>query len=270
MRETTRHPTPLVELISLAGRTALVTGAAAGMGAAISRRLAEAGATVHLLDINEIALGRLEKELVATGATATAHTVDLTKKEAIDQFWPQLGRSEPDILINNAGIFPFCDFLETDQALVDKVTALNLYAAYWLCQHFVRSRLAIKKGGAIVNISSIEAMVALKADMAHYSMGKAGVIALTRALARDYGRRGIRANVILPGAIHTQGTRRARREVWRDPSLLSTGFHFQARLPLGRWGRPDEVARIALVLASDFASYMNGAVIPVDGGFLSA
>lgn len=258
----------LGELISLAGKTALVTGAAAGMGAAIARRFAEAGAALYLLDVDSPGLERLRCELEHKGANVSSYAVDLADKEAIDRFWQSLGEDWPDILVNNAGIFPFCDFLETDENLVERVTAINLYAVYWLCQHFVRRRLL--RGGAIVNISSIEAQLPFKEDMAHYTIGKAGVIALTRALARDYGRHGIRANVVLPGAIHTDGTRRARREVWREPSLLRDGFHFQARLSLGRWGQADEVARIVLVLASDLASYMNGAVVPVDGGFLSA
>jgi NAD(P)-dependent dehydrogenase (short-subunit alcohol dehydrogenase family) len=262
--------TPLGELISLAGKTALVTGAAAGMGAAIARRFAEAGARLHLLDVDSAGVERLACELENQGAGVRAHAIDLADKEAIDRFWQELARETPDILVNNAGIFPFCNFLETDETLVQRVTAVNLYAVYWLCQHFVRARLNGGGGGVIVNISSIEAQLPFKDDLAHYTIGKAGVIALTRALSRDYGRHGIRANVVLPGAINTQGTSRARREVWHDPGLLRDGLYFQARLSLGRWGHADEVARIVLVLASDLASYMNGAVVPVDGGFLSA
>ncbi|MDT8304682.1 MAG: SDR family oxidoreductase [Anaerolineae bacterium] len=262
--------TSLVELISLAGKTALVTGAAAGMGAAIARRFAEAGAHLHLLDVDQAGVEALARELAAAGTTVHAHTVDLANRAAIDRFWHEIAANEPDILVNNAGIFPFCNFLESDEALVQRVMAVNLYAVYWLCQHFVRCRLEHGGGGAIVNISSVEAMLSFKEDLAHYTIGKAGVVALTRALSRDYGRHGIRANVVLPGAINTGGTRRAKREVWRDPNLLRDGFHFQARLSLGRWGNADEVARIVLVLASDLASYMSGAVVPVDGGFLSA
>lgn len=261
---------PLSNLISLAGKTALITGAAAGMGAATARRFAEAGAALLLVDIDEGRLAKLGRQLEDAGGKVSLYPADLADRMAIARLWQEIGGAAPDILINNAGIFPFCKYLETDAALVEKVMAVNLYAAYWLCQHFVRCRLERGGGGAIVNISSVEAMLSFKEDMAHYTISKAGVIALTRALSRDYGRHGIRANVVLPGAIHTEGTHRARRQVWRDPSLLRVGYHFQARLSLGRWGNPDEVARIVLVLASDLSSYMNGAVVPVDGGFLSA
>lgn len=272
MTRTARKPAgaPLVDLISLAGKSALVTGAAAGMGAAITRRFAEAGAQLHLLDVDETRVESLARELAAAGTRVQAHTVDLADRADIDRVWHEIAADEPDILVNNAGIFPFCNFLESDEALVQRVMAVNLYAVYWLCQHFVRCRLEHGGGGAIVNISSVEAMLSFKVDLAHYTIGKAGVVALTRALSRDYGRHGIRANVVLPGAINTDGTRRAKRQVLHDPNLLRDGFHFQARLSLGRWGNADEVARIVLVLASDLASYMSGAVIPVDGGFLSA
>lgn len=261
---------PLGNLISLAGKTALITGAAAGMGAATARRFAEAGAALLLVDIDEAGLARLGRQLEGMGGQVSLYPADLADREAIARLWQEVGGAAPNILVNNAGIFPFCNYLDTDAALVEKVMAINLYAVYWLCQHFVRCRLEHGGGGAIVNISSVEAMLSFKENMAHYTIGKAGVIALTRALSRDYGRHGIRTNVVLPGAIHTEGTRRARRQVWRDPSLLRVGYHFQARLSLGRWGNPDEVARIVLVLASDLGSYMNGAVVPVDGGFLSA
>jgi NAD(P)-dependent dehydrogenase (short-subunit alcohol dehydrogenase family) len=269
MARTTTH-TSLAELVSLNGKTAMITGAAAGIGAAIARRFAEAGAQLQLVDMNEAGVSALCRDLMAEGAVASPYTVDLASKAALDHFWEGIEEAAPDILVNNAGIFPFCDFLDTDEALIDRVTAVNLYAVFWLCQHFVRARLRQRRGGAIVNISSVEAQVSFKEDLAHYTIGKAGTISLTRALARDYGRRGIRANVVLPGAIDTEGTRRARRSVWQDLSLLKDGYHFQARLSLGRWGKADEVARMVLVLASDLASYMNGAVVPVDGGFLSA
>lgn len=258
-------------LISLDGKTAVITGAAAGMGAAIARRFAEAGARLRLLDVDAGSLHEVVDELLGEGADAAGHVVDLAEKAQIDLFWRGLGEQAPDILVNNAGIFPFRDFLETDEVFVEQVMNVNLMAAYWMSQHFVRRFLASKKkGGAIVNISSIEAQLPFKEDLAHYTIGKAGVISLTRALSRDYGCKGIRANVVLPGAVNTPGTQNARKEVLRNPGLIKDGIYFNQRLSLGRWGEPDEVARIVLVLASDLSSYMNGAVVPVDGGFLSS
>ena len=110
-----------------------------------------------------------------------------------------------------------------------------------------------------------------KEDLAIYSVSKAGVIALTRALAKEYARRGFRVNALLPGGILTKGTRAAAKGLLEfKVGLLKTGWDFRQRLPAARFGLPDEVARMALVLASDLASYVHGAAIPVDGGFLSA
>ncbi|TRO49128.1 SDR family oxidoreductase, partial [Candidatus Bathyarchaeota archaeon] len=118
---------------------------------------------------------------------------------------------------------------------------------------------------------SIEALLPFMEDLVHYSVSKAGVIALTRSLAREYGRNGFRVNALVPGGINTPGTRSVAKEITRfNFGLLRSGVEFRQRLPLGRAGDPDEVARMALVLASDLSSYVNGALVPVDGGFLSA
>jgi 3-oxoacyl-[acyl-carrier protein] reductase len=123
----------------------------------------------------------------------------------------------------------------------------------------------------IVNIGSIEAILPVKASIAHYGVSKAGVVALTRALAKEHGKDGFRINVLLPGGIITEGTKEAAKGLFRfNLGLVKTGIEFGQRLPIGRLGRPDEVARMALVLASDVSSYVHGAAIPVDGGFLSA
>ena len=127
-----------------------------------------------------------------------------------------------------------------------------------------------KKGGVIINVGSIEALLPFKEQMAHYSLSKAGVIALTRALAKDFGRH-FRINVIVPGGIETPGTRDKAKEIYKlNLGLVGTGVRFFSRLPLKRFGKPDEVALMTLVLASDMSSYVHGALIPVDGGFLSA
>ena len=107
--------------------------------------------------------------------------------------------------------------------------------------------------------------------MAPYTISKAGVLALTRSLARDYGKKGFRVNALVPGGIITPGTKNVAKNVLKlDLGLVKTGYDFMTRLPLNRMGKPDEVARMALVLSCDLSSYMNGALVPVDGGFLSA
>jgi NAD(P)-dependent dehydrogenase (short-subunit alcohol dehydrogenase family) len=260
---------PLSELISLKGKKALITGSALGIGKAMAYRFAEAGADLELVDINERGLKAAGGELSKFKVEINIHKVNISLKEEIDVLWEELKGQEPDILVNNAGIYPFRNFLEVDDAFFSKVLDINLKSTLLMCQHMIKSRL--KRGGIIINIGSIEAIIPFVEGMAPYSISKAGVIALTRALAKEYGKNGFRINAIIPGGIITPGTKAVAREITQlRLSLLKTGVLFSTRLPLKRGGQPDEVARIAVVLASDLSSYVHGALIPVDGGFLSA
>jgi 3-oxoacyl-[acyl-carrier protein] reductase len=260
---------PLSELISLKGKRALITGSALGIGKAMAYRFAEAGADLELVDINGPGLKAVIAELSEYAVGINIHKVDLSRKEEIDALWEELKGKEPDILVNNAGIYPFKDFLEVDDVFFSKVMDINLKSALLMSQHMIKRRL--KKGGVIVNIGSIEAIIPFVEGMVSYSVSKAGVIALTRALAKEYGKDNFRINAIIPGGIITPGTKAVAKEITQlRLSLLKTGVLFSTRLPLRRGGQPDEVARIAVVLASDLSSYVQGALIPVDGGFLSA
>jgi len=259
----------LSELISLKGKRALITGSAVGIGRAMAYRFAEAGADLDLVDMNIKGLGLVKKELAQFESEIDIHKVDLAREEEIDALWEALNGKEPDILVNNAGIYPFKNFLEVDDAFLKKVIDINLRSALLMCQYMIRKRL--KRGGVIINIGSIEAIVPIAEDLIPYDISKTGVIALTKALAKQYGRNGFRINVILPGGITTPGTKAVAKEVARfKTGPLKTGIELAMRLPLRRGGQPDEVARIAVVLASDLSSYVHGALIPVDGGFLSA
>ena len=257
----------LTELISMEGKRALITGSASGIGEAIAYRYAEAGADLELVDIDIQRLRRVGDGLGVFPVDVGIHGIDLAKKDEILGLWEGLGGV--DVLVNNAGIYPERDFLELDDEFLDRVMEVNLKQVLWMSQQFVSRRPG--DGGVIINISSIEALLPFKEGLIHYAVAKAGVIALTRGLARDYGKRGIRANVIVPGGIVTPGTKKIAKEVIKLKfDLIKTGLDFRSRLPLGRAGQPDEVARVALFLASGLSSYMSGAVIAVDGGFLSA
>ncbi len=258
----------LPDLISLKGKRALITGSAAGIGKAIACRFAEAGADLELVDIDGERLAATRKELASFGTEVNIHKTDISSREERDELWEKLSGDGPDILVNNAGIYPFKGFLDVDESFYKRVIETNLNSVYWMCQKMIRKRL--KLGGVIVNVGSIEAIVAFKEDLAHYSVSKAGVIALTRALAKEHGKHGFRINAVVPGGIITSGTKRAAKGIFRfDFGLIRTGIEFKQRLPIGRLGQPDEVACMALVLASDISSYVHGAAIPVDGGFLA-
>jgi len=257
------------ELISLKGHRALITGAAAGIGRAIALRFAEAGAELNLVDRDAVALNVFTRELAKTGAKARSFVVDLSDKNDIEHLWEEIGSPFPDILVNNAGIYPFKDFTDIDQDFVDHVMDTNLHSVTWNCYEMISRRK--KLGGVIINLGSIEAELPFKDDLAIYSVSKAGVIALTRSLAKEHAKHGFRVNALLPGGVVTRGTRSAAKGVLQlKLGLVKTGWDFRQRLPAARFGLPDEVARMALMLASDLASYVHGAVIPVDGGFLSA
>lgn len=264
-----RTQTRLVDQLSFAGKRVMVTGAGSGIGRAICARFAEAGATLILVDSNSRGLTATLATL--TGADHESHVVDLEDKINIDHLWARLDEASlPDVLVNNAGIYPMKDFLEVDEAYLRHTLDINLNAALWMCQNFIGLRGS--RGGVIVNTSSVEAILPFKEDMVHYSISKAGVIALTRSLARDYGNRGFRTNVVIPGAITTPGTQAlVKNGILRlSFKLAKTGYAFQQRLANRRWGYPDDVAKVVLFLSSDLASYVQGAAIPVDGGFLSS
>lgn len=259
----------LYKLISLKGKCALVTGSAAGIGKAIAYRFAEAGADIDLVDIDSKGLTTTKSELARFGAEVRLHVADLSKNDERDGLWEKMCVNGPDILVNNAGIYPFKGFLDVDEPFYKRVIETNLDSVYWMCQQMIRRRK--KMGGVIINVGSIEAVIPFKEDLAHYSVSKAGVIALTRALAKESGKDGFRINAILPGGIITRGTKSAAKEIFHlKLGLLKAGIEFRQRLPMGRLGKPDEVARMALVLASDLSSYVHGAAIPIDGGFLAA
>ena len=258
--------------VDMADRRVLITGASSGIGRSMAMTFAAAGAQLVLLDVDAAGLASACQvpEIAARSAVDT-HVLDLGDKREVDAFWQGLPVDRrPDTLINNAGVYPMRRFLDVDAPFLDRVMSVNLESLFWMCQGFIRARGA--SGGVIVNVSSIEAVSAFKTDMVPYIASKAGVLGFTRALAKEFGPKGFRINALVPGAIRTPGTASVARRVVTEGKLglMKTGWDFMQRLPLGRFGQPEEVAGVALFLASDLASYVHGAAIPVDGGFLSS
>jgi len=260
----------IAELFDLSGKGAVVTGAGMGIGRAIAYRLAEAGAAVMLADIDLDAANRTAEKITARGQQArgiradTRSVADASKvAEATVQSFGSL-----DILVNNAGIYPLSMALDTTEELWDRTLDINLKGVFFFSQAAAREMVKAKHGGKIVNIASIDAVHPM-GEVSHYNASKGGVLSLTKALALEWGPHGIAVNAIAPGSIWTPGTektRMAREESGKSVEELLNKF--MSRMPLSRPGEPDDIARVALFLASSASDYMTGSMVTVDGGFL--
>jgi NAD(P)-dependent dehydrogenase (short-subunit alcohol dehydrogenase family) len=251
--------------LNFKNKTILITGAASGIGKEAAILFSSLDASVILVDIDFKKLKITQK---MCGSLAEIYQLDVSDYAAVIKFWESLKKA-PDVLINNAGVYPFIKFEDLSPDQLSKIVDINMNSVFWMCQEYVKRR---KKNGNIINLSTIEAILPFKENMAHYTATKAGVLALTRALAKDYAKKGFRSNVILPGAIMTPTTRQLAIKAITsfDFSLFKVSQDFKTRLPMGYWGQPKDVAKVMVFLGSDLSSYVNGAVIAVDGGFLSA
>ncbi len=242
---------------SLADRVAVVTGAGQGIGREIVRALAAAGATVVVADV------------AAPTGTAVAEEVDgafvqldVTDSAAVDRAVGEIvdRHGRIDILVNNAGIVRNTPAEEIDDTEWRAIFAVNCDGAFW-CSRAVGRTMLASGSGTIVNIASMSGLVVNRPQpQAAYNASKAAIIALTRSLAAEWARRGIRVNAIAPGYVATELTLRGMsNEAWREEWLRS--------IPLGRVAQPAEIAPAVLYLASDASSYVTGSVLVVDGGY---
>jgi len=247
----------------LKDKVAIVTGCARaqGMGCAIAKVLAREGAVLAITDISDQVYERA-KELQASGYKVVAYRVDLTKlkevNEMVKKVLGQFGRV--DILVNVAGSIPWgtvpSRVVDMTEEEWDKVIAMNLKTTF-NCIRAVLPSMINQKNGKIVNISSVTGPMVSTPHLAHYAAAKAGVTGLTRALANEVGEYGINVNAILPGSIDTR-----LDEVF--PFLGEESKKLE--IPLGRPGKPEEVADLVLFLASDESRYITGQMIVIDGG----
>ncbi len=244
----------------LAGKTAIVTGAGNGIGEAIAARFANEGCATVLADIDDVAVSRLADEITASGGTALAVPTDVTKRSEVEAL-AETAESEfgcVDVVVNNAGVFGNSRFeLITDEQWHTMMN-VNVGSVFVVTQTLVRRWLRDQRPGAVINMASVSAHVAFT-DSSHYSASKAAITALTRCVAAELGPYAIRVNCIAPGIISTAMTAPALAE----PELNAD---WMQRIPLRRYGTPEDVAAVAVFLASDDAVYINGEVIVLDGG----
>jgi 3-oxoacyl-[acyl-carrier protein] reductase len=244
----------------VAGKIAIVTGAGRGIGQSIALRLAAEGADLALCDVQKEWLADTENKVTALGRKAAGYAVDVSKGDAVqaavDQIMKDFGRI--DIMVNNAGITKDGLLVRMSEADWDAVLDVNLKGTF-LFSKSVAKVMMKQRSGSIVNIASIVGLIG-NAGQCNYSASKAGVVALTKSIAKELATRNIRANAVAPGFIHSRMTEVLSEDVKKQ--MLEA-------IPLGRFGTADDVANVVVFLASDAAAYVTGQVLTVCGGMVT-
>lgn len=252
-------------MFDLQQKVAVVTGAGSGIGAAVSKLFAARGAHVAALDLDRSAAETTTAAIRQAGGRGSAHQCNVADPAGVDAVFGRLASEHPrlDILVNNAGISHIGTIEQTTPEDFDRLFGVNVRGVY-LCARAVIPGMLRQGGGVILNMASIAALVGLP-DRFAYSMTKGAVVTITRSLAVDYVKRGIRCNCICPARIHTPFVDGylAAHYPGREKEMFET---LSAAQPIGRMGTPDEVAQLALYLCSDEAGFVTGQAYAIDGG----
>jgi len=256
----------VLDLIILEGKVAVITGAASGIGLATAKLLAEVGASIALIDINEVDGVVAAKQIIENGGIAKFYQCDVTSdsecKKAVEEIHKEF--KGIDILFNNAGVIRRKSVLELEENDWDLTIDVNLKAIYLLSKHVIPIMI-IGKGGSIINTGSGWGIKG-GPDAVAYCAAKGGVVNMTRAMAIDHGKEDIRVNCVCPGDIDTPLLRGEAKQLGIDEELF---MEEAADRPINRVGKPEDVANAVLYLASDLASWVTGTSIIVDGGGLA-
>lgn len=261
------------QLFDLSGKTAIVTGGAMGIGKGIATRLAQAGASVMIVDIVSQQEANITIDSIEQGGGKVAYiqadlsttaNLEAVIKHTLDTF------GDIDILVNNAGIFKYVPLTELSEELWDKTMNLNLKSVAFLSKLFINTLIEKRHGGKIINISSIDSLKPT-GNLSQYDASKGGVRMLTRAFAKEAGKYGITVNDIAPGGVNTPGTQKiAGENITKEQAeaMMAESAKYMQSLPLQRIGEPEDIGNAALFLASKASNYITGSTIVVDGGLL--
>lgn len=250
-------------MFSLSDKTAIVTGAASGIGKACALVFAGQGAMVHLLDMNAQGLEETFAEIKASGGDVAMHPVDVTSQQEIKTLFSKINKI--DILVNCAGISNIGKAATTSEEDFDNVFRVNVKGIY-NCLHEAIPNMQTNKGGVIINLASVANNVGIP-DRFAYSMSKGAVLGMTLSVAKDYISDGIRCNCISPARVHTPFVDNflAKNYPGKEAEMFGKLSKTQ---PIGRMAKPEEIAYLLLYLSSDEASFITGCDYPIDGGFI--
>jgi NAD(P)-dependent dehydrogenase (short-subunit alcohol dehydrogenase family) len=256
-------------VFELTGKLAIVTGAGSGIGAAIAELFARQQARVVVVDLDPAGAGRTVDAVRARGGCAEPAVCDVADAAQVAALFDRLAAAHArvDILVNNAGIAHIGTIEHTTEADFDRLYRVNVKGVYLCARHAVPI-MARQGGGVILNMASIASLIGLP-DRFAYSMTKGAVLTMTRSIAVDYVKQGIRCNCICPARVHTPFVDQylARHYPGREQEVFAQLSAYQ---PIGRMGTPEEVASLALYLCSDEAAFVTGQAYPIDGGVLVA
>jgi 2-keto-3-deoxy-L-fuconate dehydrogenase len=254
-----------MSLFSLYGKVAIVTGGGSGIGKSIVKALALQGAKVFILDLNSEAARDIQREIEEVGGIAVALSCNVADHSSVNEVFSSIIESEKniDILVNSAGISHIGNLTNTTAEDFEKIFQVNVKGVYHCMRAVIESMKA--EGGVIINLASIAATVGI-ADRFAYSMSKGAVLSMTLSVARDYVKNNIRCNCISPARVHTPFVDNFLQKNYpgKEQQMFET---LSAAQPIGRMGKPDEIASLALYLCSDEASFITGSDYLIDGGF---